>query len=243
MASSTMAVEPNTGIDDVLAYLPISATTEYRKHQLIYCPEQPPKSIYLVVSGKVEISQVTVKGRQLLLEIVRPDELFGESSFLGASCCSEQATAFERTRLMNWAISDLEDLLMQRPRLAVALLQILAQRNADFTRRIESFSTESIERRLARTLLRFSERLGTMEQDGSLRLMPFTHELLSRYVGTSREIVTHHMNRFRKQGCVSYSRQSIVLHRDAIHKFSKLAGPADSALTLQKLHQISSVIA
>ncbi len=31
-------------------------------------------------------------------------------------------------------------------------------------------------------------------------MMPLTHELLSQYVGTSREIVTHYMNQFRRQG-------------------------------------------
>src|ERR1035437_4082178 len=104
---------------------------------------------------------------------------------------------------MTWAISAMEDLVMKRPRLAVALLQNPAQRNAEFTRRIESFAIDSVEQRLARSLLRFSERLGTPEQDGSIRMMPFTHALLSRYVGTSREIVSHHMNRFRKRGYVT----------------------------------------
>jgi len=46
--------------------------------------------------------------------------------------------------------------------------------------------------------------------------MPFTHDLLSRYVGTSREIITQYMNRFRKQGYLSYSRQGILLHRDTL---------------------------
>ena len=44
----------------------------------------------------------------------------------------------------------------------------------------------------------------------------FTHELLSQYVGTSREIVTHYMNQFRKQGYLDYSRRGIVLDRDAL---------------------------
>jgi DNA-binding transcriptional ArsR family regulator len=49
-------------------------------------------------------------------------------------------------------------------------------------------------------------------------MMPFTHEMLSRYVGTSREIVSQHMNRFRKHGYVSYSRQGIRLYRDTLSK-------------------------
>ena len=46
--------------------------------------------------------------------------------------------------------------------------------------------------------------------------MPFTHELLSQYVGTSREIVTHYMNQLRRQGYLKYSRKGISLNREAL---------------------------
>jgi len=98
-------------------------------------------------------------------------------------------------------------------------LQILVQRTMEFGHRIESFSLDNIARRLARSLIRFSERLGTPEQDGSVRLAPFTHELLSQYVGTSREIVTHYMNQFRRQGYLRYSRKGIVLYHDAFKEW------------------------
>jgi CRP-like cAMP-binding protein len=101
----------------------------------------------------------------------------------------------------------------------VALLQILVQRTIDFTHRIESFSVDNIARRLARSLIRFSERLGVAEEDGSIRMVPFTHELLSQYVGTSREIVTHYMNQFRRQGYLRYSRKGIILYREAFKEW------------------------
>ncbi|MGD0776749.1 MAG: Crp/Fnr family transcriptional regulator [Candidatus Solibacter sp.] len=120
---------------------------------------------------------------------------------------------------MAWTTADIEDLILKRPRLSVALLQILAQRTIDFTHRIESFSVDNIARRLARSLIRFSERLGTAEEDGSVRMTPFTHKLLSQYVGTSREIVTHYMNQFRRQGYLKYSRKEIILHRGAFREW------------------------
>jgi CRP/FNR family cyclic AMP-dependent transcriptional regulator len=213
MAAGSTSVGLQTRIEDVLAHLPISSTTEYSQGQTIYGPDHVSKSIYL--------------GSEVLLEIVRPDELFGESAFLDVPQRPEQAAALERATLMTWAISDMEELVMKRPRLAVALLQVLAQRNAEFSRRIESFSLDTIERRLARSLMRFSERLGTPEEDGSVRMMPLTHEMLSRYVGTSREIVTQYMNRFRKQGYVSYSRHGIVLYRDVLKTvFERIAAPS-----------------
>jgi CRP-like cAMP-binding protein len=169
-----------------------------------------------VVAGTVGISHIAEDGTELLLELVRPYELFGESAFLYAPRRSEVATAVESAELMTWAVSDMEDLVKRRPPLAVALVQFLAQRNAELTRRIESLSIDSVERRLARSLIRFSERLGTPEKDGAIRMMPFTHVMLSRYVGTTREIVTQHMNRFRKQGYVRYSRSGILLYRGAL---------------------------
>jgi hypothetical protein len=53
----------------------------------------------------------------------------------------------------------MEDLLVERPRLGVALVQIVAERNAAPTRRIESFAIDRAEW-LARSLLRLSKRLG-----------------------------------------------------------------------------------
>jgi CRP/FNR family cyclic AMP-dependent transcriptional regulator len=214
--AAAIAPALETNIEDVLAHLPISGTTEYNSWQTIYGPLIPAKSLHLVVSGKVAISRVAEDGTEVILDIVGTDELFGESAFLGAPCRSERATAIEKTTLMTWAISEMEDLVTKRPRLALALLQILAQRNADLTGRIESFATDGVERRLARSLLRFSERLGTPEEDGSVRMMPITHAWLSRYLGTSREVVTQHMNRLRKQGYLSYSRHGICLYHDAL---------------------------
>lgn len=217
MSPDIKSLNTNPRLEDVLAFLPVSNTKEYSKGQVIYSPDAPSQNIHLVLSGNVEISQIAGNGREFLLEIIRPDELFGESAFLDYSRRCDQATALEKTSVMTWSISEVEGLVMKQPRLAVALIQVLAQRNIEFTRRIDSFSTESIERRLARTLVRFSERLGTLQEDGSSKMMPLTHELLARYVGTSREIITRYMNLFRRQGYVRYSRQAIVLYRDAMN--------------------------
>jgi CRP/FNR family transcriptional regulator len=216
MASSSRSLEPRARLDDVVAHFPVSAATRYRKGQKIYGPSDRSKTIYLVVAGKVGISHIAGDGSQVLLEIVRPNELFGESACFDAPCASEKATAIEEAKLMTWVMSDMEDLVVKRPRLAVALLEVLAQRNAELTRRIESFSLDTVERRLARSLIRLAERLGTPEEDGAVRMMPLTHVMLSRYVGTSREVVTHHMIRFRKQGYVDYSRRGMLLYREAL---------------------------
>jgi CRP/FNR family transcriptional regulator, cyclic AMP receptor protein len=220
MATSTASMAPSQKmLEDPLAHLPCSSIVEYRKGQIIYNQDQPSASIYLVIDGKVKVSRLADDGHQVVIDIYQPDEFFGESAFLSLPHRAEQATALENVKLMTWTSSEIEDIVMKKPRLAVALMQILVQRTIDFTHRIESFSVDNIARRLARSLIRFSERLGSQEGDGSIRMVPFTHELLSQYVGTSREIVTHYMNQFRRQGYLRYSRKGIILYRDAFREW------------------------
>jgi len=219
MASTARVIAPQRTLEDPLAHLPRSGILDYKKGQDVYSQDQPATGIYLVIEGKVKVSRTADDGRQVILDIYQTDEFFGEPALLHLSQRAEQATALESSRLMSWSIAEIEDIITKRPRLAVALLQILAQRNVEFGQRIESFSVDNIARRLARSLIRFSERLGTPEPDGALRVAPFTHELLSQYVGTSREIVTHYMNRFRREGYLRYSRKGIILYHDAFKEW------------------------
>ena len=219
MAASMARVAPQNALEDPLAFLPCSRIAEYKKGQLVYNQDQPSTSIYLVIEGKVKVSRMGDDGRQVVVDIYQPDEFFGESALLNLPHRSEQAAAFDDTRLMAWSTAEIEDMVAQRPRLAVALLQLLAKRTMDFTERIESLSMDNIARRLARSLIRFAGRLGTGGDNGSARMAPLTHELLAQYVGTSREIVTHYMNQFRKEGYLQYSRKGIVLYCDALREW------------------------
>ena len=210
---------PPKHLEDPLAHLPRSVIVECRKDQIIYNQDQPATNLYLVIDGKVKISRTTGDGRQVMIDIYQRDEFFGESALLNVPHCAEQATALEGTKVMTWTASAIDEIVKRRPRLAVALMQILVQRTINFTERLESFSTDNIQRRLARSLVRFSERFGTPEEDGSVGMMAFTHELLAQYVGTSREIVTQYMTRFRREGYLQYSRKGIILQPETLREW------------------------
>jgi CRP-like cAMP-binding protein len=210
---------PEKPREDVLEYLPHSKIVEYRKGHVIYNGDRPSTGIYLVTSGIVKVSMFAEDDRELIVDLYPPDEVFGESALLKLPSRSEQAIALENTMLMAWTTSEIGDIVMKRPGLGVALLQILVQRTIDLTRRIESLSFDSTARRLARSLLGFSESLGRPKADGSVSMGPLTHALLSQHIGTTRELVTHQMNEFREQGYLRYSRKGITLNRDLLQEW------------------------
>jgi CRP/FNR family cyclic AMP-dependent transcriptional regulator len=214
---STSFDEPRSQtLEDPLAYLHCSTIFEFTKGEVIYNAERPSNSLYLVISGKVKVCRVSEGGRQVIIDIYQADEFFGESAFLGRAGRSEFSVAMERTEVMAWTVDEIEEISVKRPKLAVGIMQLLVQRSGDFSQRIESLSVDNVARRLAHSLVRFSERLGSPTEDGSIQMIPFTHELLSQYVGTSREIITHYMNQFRREGYLRYSRKGILVDHDAM---------------------------
>jgi len=223
MVASPVLMPARAPLEDPLMYLPCSSVSRYRRGQKIYGKSQPSAGLYLVIEGKVKVSRSFDGGEEVVVDIYRTDEFFGESAFLSPGPTLDEAWAFENSKLMSWTIAEIEAITARQPRLAIALLQVLAQRNVDLTHRIESFAIDNIARRLARTLIRLSERMGHPESDGSVDMIPLTHEVLSQYVGTSREVVTLHMNRFRRDGYVRYSRKSMTLYRSAFQEWLRQA--------------------
>ena len=205
--------------EDALAYLPCSSIAAYRKGEVIYDHDQPSGLIYLVIDGKVKVSRVADTGHSVIVDIYQADEFFGEAAFLGLSNRSEQAAALEDTKVMTWAATEIERHILKQPRLGVALVQMAAERIRDSVYRIDSFSTENISRRLARSLLRFADRLGDTDEEGAVHMRPFTHELLAQYIGTSREIVTHWMARLQRDGYVKYSRKGMLLYSSRLRQW------------------------
>lgn len=180
---------------------------EYKKGQEICRQNEPAQYFCKVIAGLVKVSCMSDNGNEVVVDVYRADEFFGLSALAKPSQRGEQAIALTEAMVEFWAVDD----LMANPKQAVPLLQVVVERNIELQRRIVNFATGSTSSRLARALIRFSERFGTVEDDASVRMMPFTHALLAQYVGTTREIVTNHMNTFRRQGYLKYSRQEIVL--------------------------------
>lgn len=205
--------------EDPLVYLPRKGLVEYRRSQIIFDQDQPSDGLHLVVQGRVKVSAAVDDGSLTVIDIYTTDEFFGESGLLGLPARGQTATALENTTLMSWTTAEVEDQMDRQPKLGMALVQMMVQRCLDFEERLQSFALEKTTERVARSLLRFADRLGAHQEDGSIRIPPLTHQVLSEYVGTSREIVTFQMNHLRQQGYLAYSRKGINIHTEALRDY------------------------
>jgi CRP/FNR family transcriptional regulator, cyclic AMP receptor protein len=200
---------------DALRYLPPSTVMEYRRGEEIYTQGAPATHLYAVVQGSVKVGRVARGGRPMVIDLYMKDRLFGEWA-LTSRHRREHATAMEAAAIMVWPIAQVQSLMAERPKFAVALLNVIAQRSSGFLERVEYSVTASIPQRVAAALLHFAGQAGVEGPEGWIRTGPLTHEFIAEYVGASREVVTTYLTEFRRKGHVLYSRRQMLVHRAAL---------------------------
>jgi CRP/FNR family cyclic AMP-dependent transcriptional regulator len=217
MSNATRGV-PSREVEDALIYLPRKSVTDYRRGQIIFMENQPSRELYLVVKGRVKVAIPLDTGEQTLIDVFSTDDFFAESALLGAAKHTERAIAMDNVSLMSWTTEDIDAQVEREPRLGLALLQMLVKRALDYEDRLQNFALDKTPERVVRAVLRFADRTGTRAEDGSLDVPPLTHQLISEYVGTSREIVTFHMNQLRQRGLLNYSRRGMRVFPQALRE-------------------------
>jgi CRP/FNR family transcriptional regulator, cyclic AMP receptor protein len=216
----------NSGLsyEDPLTYLPRKPVQEYAKARVIYDAQQPPNDLYVVILGRVKISNTADDGCQTVGRIVRTEGLFGESCLVGPTNRSETATALDNVTLMSWSRAEIELQIEREPRLGIALSQYLVRECLELQDRIESMAVHKTPERVMLALLQLATDLGTPTPDGALRVASLTHHTIAEFVGTSREIVTFQMNRLRRLGLIRYSRKFIDIYTAAMRDNLKQQG-------------------
>lgn len=215
-------------VEDALMYLPRKGVTDYGRGETIFDENNPSKALHLVVQGRVKLTIPVDDGNQTVVDIFNTDDFFGESALLGDHRIPECAVALDNVTLMSWTRAEIEEQVERQPRLGIALVQMLVKRGLDYEERLQSFALDKTPERIVRALLRFADHLGAPAEDGSLRIPPLTHQAISEYVGTSREIVTFQMNYLRQSGFLRYSRRGIQVYADALREHLNAPKPHET---------------
>src|SRR5215472_11096485 len=120
--------------------------------------------LYIIISGKIKLTKAAPDGRENLLSVHGPGEMFGELSLFDPVPRTASATAVTSADLAGLTHDDLRSWLSTRPEMAMHLLQALAQR----LRRINDVKTDlvitDVPGRVAKALLDLAERFRSEER-------------------------------------------------------------------------------
>ncbi len=216
---------------DPLSFLPCVRILDLPRRYTIYDPTRPPEHLYVVLSGYVRLFSTAENGEQMLVRVVPPEGLFGESSLVPLSTVRETATVMEHAEVMSWPAEEVRQQIERQPELGLALVATFGSQNMRLRDRLVAISLYTTGPRVMLALLQLAQSCGTPTSDGARRLAGLSHQTIADYVGTSRAIVTTELNRLRRLGYVTYSRRWLDVYSDALGEWLRQQGapPAFSA--------------
>jgi CRP-like cAMP-binding protein/CheY-like chemotaxis protein len=213
------AVQSNIGmysIDDLKNFIDDNGKEqEYKAGETIYKEGGNSSMIFLVLKGNVKTHKLDEQGRELIIGIYRPDDIFGFTCFTKNLPYQEFATAMEDTKLAGIARDELETMLSENHRLTLELMQFLTENLSDTKEQLLQMAYASVRKKTAGTLLRFSEKL-PKDPHGRLHIL---RSDLASVAGMATETLIRTLSSFKKEGLIRIEDRNIqILDIEALRR-------------------------
>jgi len=171
----------------------------------------PADRIYLLLAGRLKLSQTNVDGQQVLMRAIGPYSLFGAVAMTQQETYPVTAEAMEDCAALTWTKPTIMALIGRFPQLALNAIQLMAQYTQEFQERFRQLATERVERRLAHTLLRLASQTGKKIPEGVWIDLPLTRQDLAEMTGTTLYTVSRILTQWETQGLIIADRERIVI--------------------------------
>jgi CRP/FNR family transcriptional regulator, cyclic AMP receptor protein len=198
--------------DEAAAALMESMTTSrLDRGNILFREGDQGDRLYVIGEGKIKLGLTSADGRENLLAILGPGEMFGELSLFDPGPRTATATAIAETQLLALGHEDLDSFLLGRPAVAANLLTALARRLRRANETLADLVFTDVPGRVAKALLDLSIRFGRPAEDGILVAHDLTQEELAQLVGASRETVNKALADFASRGWIHLEARAVVL--------------------------------
>ncbi|WP_257161970.1 CRP-like cAMP-activated global transcriptional regulator GlxR [Corynebacterium cystitidis] len=186
-------------------------TVRYPRGATIFDEGEPGDRLYIIISGKIKLARHASDGRENLLSVIGPSDMFGELSIFdpgprtsSAVCVTEvQAATMNSDMLRKW--------ITDHPEISQQLLRVLARRLRRTNASLADLIFTDVPGRVAKTLLQLANRFGQHE-GGALRVNhDLTQEEIAQLVGASRETVNKALATFAHRGWIRLEGKSVLI--------------------------------
>jgi len=185
----------------------------YAPDEIIFLEGEPCVGLFCVESGHVKIYTASTEGREQILHICGPRESFNDVAVFDGGPNPASAQAMDAVALCVIERPALLNLFDRHPKLAQAVVAVLAARARMLVGMIEDLSLRSVTGRLAKLLLDQASR-----GDAAI---PLTHQQMAARLGTVREMVSRALREVEAEGLVRREgRQIVIVDRAALERRS-----------------------
>ena len=191
----------------------------YKNNETIFVEGDPSDRFYLVGEGSVKNLKHTMMGKDIILEIMSPGDIFGGVAVLDRKPFPASAQAMESTTVIWISRQNLLRIMDEYPVLKMEIVKYFSDKLRDAHEMLKNIATERVEKRVAALLLKLSEKVG-IEEKGYRKIdFPLTRQEIAEMVGTTVETCIRTMSKLQKSGIVKSLNGRITVKIDALQRF------------------------
>lgn len=187
------------------------------KADFIFYQGDVASRMFVLLSGRLKVTQSTTDGQQVVLRLIHPGDIFGCVAALSQSAYPGSAEATRDSQALYLEASRIPDLMRDYPALSYNAFQIMVKRVHELQDRYRELATENVADRLAHALLRMMKQNGKEQTDGSILLdVPLSRQNLAEMTGTTLYTVSRLLQQWSHQGLIRTGREKVVLLQPAL---------------------------
>jgi CRP-like cAMP-binding protein len=186
-----------------------------REGDVLFAEGAPCRGLHVLVDGRVELRQISPRGREQVLHSEGPGATLGEAPLFDGEGYVASAVATAPTRVLFVPETEVIALFRRYPAVARSLLATLARRVRRFAELAGSLTFRPVPERLARYIVTAAGEAGARIAPGLAVGLDLTQEQLAAHVGTVRELVARALAQLEQSGVIARERSRIVIRDPA----------------------------
>ncbi|HEV2185597.1 MAG TPA: Crp/Fnr family transcriptional regulator [Stellaceae bacterium] len=194
--------------DDLDALLSHARVEHFPAGREVFAKGSPGRSMMAILAGSVRISAPSPTGRDIVLAILNPGEVFGEIAVLDGQDRTADATAISDTYLLVLDHRDFVPFLERRADLCILFLKLLCQRLRLTDRQVAEAMFGRLEDRMAKALVRLA---GGSVRPGHGTVLRLSQQELAGMVGATRESVNKQLQIWQGAGKLRLGKRLIEI--------------------------------
>jgi CRP-like cAMP-binding protein len=184
----------------------------FQEGQYLYSQGEIDRRFYVLVSGKVYVSNLSADGHESTFNIMGPGSVIGEAAAITGLPRYSAARMLKDSELLQFRADHLEDYIRQNPRFASALIYALSLKQRHAVARLHQVVFESPDQRILRLLEQMAEtHADRLDPTNPQLRVQLTHEQIGSLTNLSRVTVTRTLQKLKRDGHVDLVGRTIVL--------------------------------
>jgi CRP-like cAMP-binding protein len=198
-------------MDKMMELEKMTKMQEASRNEPIYFAQEPSNSIFFLKKGRVKLSRISSDGKEMIMALVNPGDIFGELAILDVADRSDFATTIEESLICAISKNDFKRFLEENPDLNIKISKLIGFKLKKFSERIEELVFKDSQQRVISFIVQLAKNHGKKIGDEYF-IKPFLkHQDIAKLTACSRQTVNSILTELREKKIINFDRRKLII--------------------------------